>query len=78
MENNIYWRLPLETHKITQRITETLENRKKGVVNIHQLQPGTILSERYQIEGVVGVGGMGAVYRARDLRFTANRIVAVK
>jgi outer membrane protein assembly factor BamB/tRNA A-37 threonylcarbamoyl transferase component Bud32 len=36
------------------------------------------LTERYQIEGVVGVGGMGAVYRARDLRFTATRIVAVK
>ena len=78
MVNNILLEAPLETHKITSRITETFENRKKGVGNIQQLQPGTILSERYQIEGVVGVGGMGAVYRARDLRFTANRIVAVK
>ena len=26
----------------------------------------------------MGIGGMGAVYRARDLRFTATRIVAVK
>ena len=69
---------PLETHKITQRITETLENRKKSPVAEHQLQPGQVLADRYQVEGVVGVGGMGAVYRARDLRFTALRIVALK
>jgi outer membrane protein assembly factor BamB/predicted Ser/Thr protein kinase len=69
---------PLETHKITQRITENLENKNKSQAIENQLQPGTVLAERYQVEGVVGVGGMGAVYRARDLRFTAVRIVAVK
>lgn len=36
------------------------------------------MADRYQVEGVVGIGGMGAVYRARDLRFTALRIVALK
>ncbi len=78
MVNNKFGRFPLETHKITQRITETLENRKREQVAEFQLQPGTVLADRYQIEGVVGIGGMGAVYRARDLRFTAVRIVAVK
>lgn len=30
------------------------------------------------IEGIIGVGGMGAVYRARDLRFNVVKTVAVK
>jgi serine/threonine protein kinase len=43
------------------------------------LQPGATLQNRYQIQGVLGVGGMGSVYRARDLRFpTVTKLVAVK
>ncbi|HEY7125991.1 MAG TPA: serine/threonine-protein kinase [Ktedonobacterales bacterium] len=33
---------------------------------------GTILQERYQVDRVVGLGGMGAVYRVRDLHFQAT------
>ena len=44
-----------------------------------QLRPGTTLANRYQIQGAIGVGGMGAVYRARDLHFpNVVKLVAVK
>jgi serine/threonine protein kinase len=44
-----------------------------------QLQPGAILVTRYAIQEVIGVGGMGSVYRARDLHFpNAVKLVAVK
>lgn len=40
------------------------------------LKPGTLLGERYRVEGELGSGGMGTVYRARDLR--TQTCVAVK
>jgi len=52
-------------------------NEKRQVTG--QLASGTNLVNRYLIQEVIGVGGMGSVYRARDLHFpNVVKLVAVK
>ena len=55
------------------------QNLPTGTGPDQQLLPGTTLVNRYLIQDVIGVGGMGSVYRARDLHFpNVVKLVAVK
>lgn len=64
----------LETQKKTAAVKEMPESAASA-----QLISGTTLVNRYVIQDVIGVGGMGSVYRARDLHFPAVvKLVAVK
>jgi serine/threonine protein kinase len=62
----------LETRRISQ-----MNSGNTGSFN--QLRAGTVLVNRYQIQDVIGIGGMGSVYRARDMHFpSVLKLVAVK
>ncbi len=43
------------------------EQTRKGMM----LQPDTLLQNRYRVESLIAQGGMGAVYKAIDLRFSS-------
>jgi len=66
----------LENKLETKPVTHSFGNEPGGSL---QLASGVILSNRYQIQDVIGIGGMGSVYRARDLHFpNVVKLVAVK
>ncbi len=51
----------------------------QGSSTPRQLQAGIKLANRYSIQEVIGIGGMGSVYRARDMHFpNVTKLVAVK
>ena len=63
----------------TQGITHNLEPDIPKSESSQQLQAGVTLVDRYLIQGVLGIGGMSAVYRSRDLHFpNVVKLVAVK
>jgi outer membrane protein assembly factor BamB len=60
----------------TRQITSAL---KSGNQSGGTLKAGSVLQERYSVIGILGVGGMGAVYKSRDLRFpNVTKLVAIK
>jgi len=60
----------------TRSVTQKLEGNTGTFM---QLSSGTLLVDRYQVQDVIGIGGMGSVYRARDMHFpNVIKLVAVK
>jgi serine/threonine protein kinase len=56
---------------------DSTASKRRGETVARLLAPGTVLRRRYKIAAPVGQGGMGAVYRADDLRLE-GRICAIK
>ncbi|HEX4417039.1 MAG TPA: serine/threonine-protein kinase [Kofleriaceae bacterium] len=54
----------------------TVRDGRRATPPAHRLRPGTELAGRYRVLGVLGEGGWGVVYRARDL--TLELDVALK
>src|SRR5262245_54532284 len=68
---------PLVVEARSGRVENRMPDSKKSKPQINQLEPGTLLLDRYSIVTRVGGGGMGSVYQARDKRL-ADRLCAVK
>jgi outer membrane protein assembly factor BamB/tRNA A-37 threonylcarbamoyl transferase component Bud32 len=65
----------------SQLDTRRIATEQQPIVAPQQgtLPPGTVLEERYEIETLHAMGGMAAIYKARDLRFrSVKKVVAVK
>jgi len=47
-------------------------------IHSSNLKSGTVLSQKYEILRLIGKGGMGCVYEAREVDFDVDRSVAIK
>lgn len=59
--------------------TRQIGSEQKASPGGGSLVPGRVLQGRYEVRGVLGMGGFSAVYQARDLRFpNVTKLCAVK
>ena len=71
--------MPVETRYLSSPEPPEGANDVEHDENENILPKGAILQTRYEIIKVLGIGGMGAVYLTKDLRFTGvTRMCAVK
>jgi len=64
------------TEVMPSPVATAAAQRATRATGISELTPGAILAGRYEIVQILGEGGMGAVYKAKDLE--VERVVAVK
>ncbi|MSR07139.1 MAG: HAMP domain-containing protein [Gemmatimonadetes bacterium] len=61
---------------VTQKVGPGMATRAVAVSGGQMLEAGFVLDDRYEIKRVLGVGGMGVVYRAVDREL--DEVVAIK